>query len=120
MNLEHLLIVSLAISGIAFTITVTSIFKGFREHVSGIHEKLEELIHCPWCLSHWLFGFFLIFTQKAYVIYDLWIVDYAITGFAMITISGLCHFILLRAYEPVAKAMVARQLEKMKAQAKSE
>jgi len=105
------LLIALAISGVSFTITVTSIFKWLRELVSPIHQKLEELIHCPWCLSHWIA--FMVFLKMDLIQFcDSLLWNYFLTVFSAITVSGLSHFALLRAYEPVAKMMVERMIMK--------
>lgn len=113
MKIESLLILALCVSSASFTITTTSIFKEVRECVSNIHHKFEELIHCPWCLSHWITFVLLLMTWDWVQITNWAFVNFLLTTFAITCLSGLFHFVLLRAYEPVAKAMVARQIEKM-------
>jgi hypothetical protein len=107
--------ISLASSAISFTITTTSMFKWLRELVSPIHHKLEELIHCPWCLGHYiLLGILIIFLHKTlFLDINIWL-HLIINWFAALALMGICHYILLRAYEPVAKAMVYREIEKLK------
>jgi hypothetical protein len=112
--MEMLFILALCVSSASFTISTTSIFKEVREKISGYHHKLEELIHCPWCLSHWI-TFVILFSTWSWIgITGIGIVDFLMTTFAITCMSGIFHYVLLRAYEPVAKALVARQIEKMK------
>lgn len=113
-----LFVLALCVSSASFTISTTSIFKEVREKISSYHHKLEELIHCPWCLSHWMTFIILIMTWKWMEITGSGLIDFLLTTFAITCISGICHYVLLRAYEPVAKALVARQIEKMKNQHK--
>jgi hypothetical protein len=110
-----LLIISLAVSGISFTISVTSIFKWLRELISPLSHKVEELIHCPWCLSHYVTIFFLLFVYDKTIFLDIsfWI-HIILNWLAIICVSGLCHYVLLRAYDPVRKEMVQRQIDKLK------
>lgn len=96
--MESIVIIALAVSAITFTVTTTSIFSWVREQVSRIHPKIEELIHCPWCLSFYVT---LCWTRNVTFV------------FAIMTISGLCHYVLLRAYEPVQQASARRELEKI-------
>jgi hypothetical protein len=112
MKIESLLILALCVSSVSFTVTTTSIFKEVREWVSAIHHKLEELIHCPWCFSHWITFIVLLMIGNWIEITGWSFIDFLLNTFAITCISGLSHFVLLRAYEPVAKAMVARQIEK--------
>lgn len=112
MKIETLLILSFAISGISFTITTTSMFKWLREFISPIHHKVEELIHCPWCFSHWVTFITILIIGSNYKFTGIAWIDFFLTAFSIIGISGVIHYVLLRAYEPVAKAMLARELKK--------
>ena len=116
MKMEMLFILALCVSSASFTISTTSIFKEVREKISGYHHKFEELIHCPWCLSHWITFILLIMIGDWMTITGIGLIDFLLTTFAITCISGIGHYVLLRAYEPVAKALVARQIEKMKAE----
>jgi len=111
-----LLVLSLFLSGVSFTISITGIFKGFRELISKIHPKIEELIHCPYCLSHWIL-FILVFSMysrfEIIKIFDVYFIDLMIYLFAVISFSGIIHWILLRAYDPVIKLEAMRKMEKM-------
>lgn len=110
-----MLMISLASAAISFTITTTSIFKWLRELISPIHHKFEELIHCPWCLSHYITLTSLFFLFYDTVCFDINLLVHFILNFFFIQgVIGLIHYVLLRAYEPVAKAMVSRELKKLK------
>lgn len=105
--METIIIIALASAAISFTVTTTSIFLSFREAVSGWHNKIEELVHCPYCLGHYISAVMLLIygditNFKAFVLY--W--------FAIIAVMAVIHFVLLRAYEPVARAAMYRQQEK--------
>lgn len=111
-----LLMVALCSAAISFTITTTSMFTWFREGVAslGVH-KLEELVFCPWCFSHYV-TLTILLTSDAPVIslngYHLY--NFLFTWFAIQTMVGLLHCVLLLAYQPVAKAMLNRKLAQMK------
>jgi len=112
-----ILLLAFAVSGVTFTVSVTSIFSWLRELVSKIHPKFEELIFCPWCLSFWVTTVLLLFKNKdidLLIITNNIVVNFFITVFAVMTVSGLIHFVLLRAYEPVAKAMAQRFIDKLR------
>lgn len=114
-SLILLVMISLATAAISFTITTTSIFTWLREWVSPWHHKVEELIHCPWCLSHYISLVILacVYDKTLFLDIPTWI-HLAINWFALICLVGIYHFVLLRAYHPVAENMVRRQLTKMK------
>ena len=109
----QLLAVSSGAAAISFTITTTSMFEWLRELVSPIHHKIEELIHCPWCLGHWtVFVIMLIAKVPLIEITDWYLFNWLFTAFALMSPVGLIHYVLLRAYEPVAKAMLRRKINK--------
>jgi hypothetical protein len=113
MNTETLLLISAAVSSASFTITFTSMFKWFREWVSPWHHKIEELVHCPWCFSHWVTFLVLGIVGDWFNFSGIGFVDFLLTSFAITLFSGLGHYVILRAYEPVAKAMAARTIQKL-------
>lgn len=121
-----LVAVALCSAAISFTITVTSIFSWFRESVSTLGHKMEELVHCPWCFSHYVTLLILLssavpslpFAGSGVMIPKLY--NFCITWFTVQCIVGLLHYVLLRAYEPVAKAMAMRMQQKLRARQKSE
>lgn len=108
MNL--LIVFTAACSAISFTISTTSIFKGLRDLVSKIHPKVEELIHCPWCLNHYIALALILVTGKYLVTDQGYIIDVIVTTFAITGLSGLLHYVLLRAYEPVAREELKRKI----------
>lgn len=110
----NLIIIAFACAAVSFTITVTSIFYWLRELVSPIHNKVEELIHCPWCLNHYIVFATVALTGQTVLISGSWLVDFFITSFSIIGIGGVIHFILLRAYAPISKTMAQRQINKLK------
>lgn len=115
MKIETLLMISACVCAISFTITTTAMFKWFREPIAKIHHKLEELVFCPWCFSHWV-TFIILLSFPGIQFYQftgISFVDFFMTAFSIIAISGLGHFVLLRAYAPVASAMAVRAIQKI-------
>lgn len=114
--MERLIALSFCIAAISFTISTTSIFKWLRDLISAIHPKLEELIHCPYCLSHWITFAVMIPLVGLYqpvIISGIYLYDFIINIFAITGLCALQHFIMLRAYEPVTRAMLRKELEKL-------
>lgn len=110
-----LFLIAFGSASISFTMTYTSIFKWFRELLSKIHPKVEELVNCPWCFNHWVTIIMLFVADIDLLpLTKYTIVNFLFTLFVLTTISGLIHYVLLRAYEPVAKLAAARQLEKLR------
>lgn len=114
MKIELLLVLAACVCAVSFTITTTTMFTWFREPIAKIHPKLEELVFCPWCFSHWVTFIVLSFPQiKLYNVTGISLFDFFFTAFCIVAISGLGHFVLLRAYEPVGKVMTMRKLDKL-------
>jgi hypothetical protein len=107
-NLELIAVYALASAAISFTITTTSIFTWLRDVVISLKiQKLEELIHCPWCLSHYITVFLLLISGQYKTFVSFLILFFAVQG-----IIGLLHYVMLRAYEPVMKSELQRKLDK--------
>jgi len=112
-----LLFIAFSSASISFTISFTSIFKGFRERVSKVHPKLEELIHCPWCLNHYIVFVTLLVSGTGYIPFSSYtLLNFFFTAFVLTAISGLIHYVLLRAYKPVAEALVIREIKKLESE----
>lgn len=113
--IEYILLVALCAASISFTITTTSMFKWLREGLSPIHTKIEELMYCPYCFSHYVVLVILFCTNSvlAPVTSLVWF-NFLFTWFVIVCIVAVLHYILLRAYEPVAKAMMSREIMKLK------
>lgn len=110
-----LFLIAFGSASISFTMTYTSIFKWFRELLSKIHPKVEELVNCPWCFNHWVTIVMLFVAEIDLLpLTKYTVVNFLFTLFVLTTISGLIHYVLLRAYEPVAKLAAARHLEKLR------
>lgn len=109
-----LVMIAFATTSISFTITTTSMFKWLRELISPVHHKLEELIHCPWCLSHYIalviMGIF--YDKVLFLDINIWL-HLILNWFALLCPVGIFHFVFLRAYKPVAEAMFDREMEKL-------
>lgn len=107
------IIFGLVVGGVTFTTSVTSIMLFFRELLSKIHPKIDELVHCPWCSGFWLSLLMVIFSKNKFIEpFELDVLNIVFNAFVILSIAGLVHYVLLRSYEPVSKAMAMRHKEK--------
>ncbi len=115
-NIILIILGALCCGSISFTISVTAIFKPVREYISSKHKKLEDLIHCPWCLGHWITIIYLLISVNVNYLFisNFVFINFCITLFMMMSIEGLLHYVLLRAYEPVQKVLAQRKIDKLK------
>ena len=113
----YIILVALCAASISYTISYTSIFLGFREWISKFHHKLEELIHCPYCLCHYVILTIMFTTNdissKLVPITNNIVYDFLFTWFCIVCVTSLLHCIMLIAYRPVMKYMTDRKIAKI-------
>lgn len=104
----YILAVALCAASISYTISVTSIFEWLRnlieDHIGG---KIEELIHCPYCLGHYVV-LVIMFTTRG-LKYHLMpisgniVYDFLFTWFCIVCVLSLLHYFMNLAYKPIAE-----------------
>ena len=113
----YIILVALCAASISYTISYTSIFLGFREWISKLHHKLEELIHCPYCLCHYVILTIMFTTNdissKLVPITNNIVYNFLFTWFCIVCITSLLHCVMLIAYRPVIKYMTDRKIAKI-------
>ena len=114
----YIILVALCAASISYTISYTSIFLGFREWVSKFHHKLEELIHCPYCLCHYVILTIMFTTNdissKLVPITNNIVYNFLFTWFCIVCVTSLLHCVMLIAYRPVMQYMTDRKIAKIK------
>ena len=115
--IAYIILVALCAASISYTISYTSIFLGFREWISKFHHKLEELIHCPYCLCHYVILTIMFTTNdissKLVPITNNIIYNFLFTWFCIVCITSLLHCVMLIAYRPIMKYMTDRKIAKI-------
>ena len=113
----YIILVALCAASISYTISYTSIFLGFREWISKFHHKLEELIHCPYCLCHYVILTIMFTTNdissKLVPIADNIVYNFLFTWFCIVCVTSLLHCVMLIAYRPVMQYMTDRKIAKI-------
>lgn len=104
----YILTVALCAASISYTISVTSIFEWLRNLIEDyIGGKIEELIHCPYCLGHYVV-LVIMFTTKG-LRYHLMpisgniVYDFLFTWFCIVCVLSLLHYFMNLAYKPIAE-----------------
>lgn len=114
---SYIIFVALCAASISYTICYTSIFRAFREWISEFHEKLEELVHCPYCFCHYVILVIMLLTNdlsnKLIPVFKWGIFNFLFTWFTIVCITSLLHCIMLIAYKPVIDYVTHRKLEKL-------
>lgn len=107
-----LIIIAFTVASITFTITMTSIFESVRDSISKVHPKLDELIHCPYCLGHYISFLLILYTGFRIPIFNIYFLDCIMTVFPIMALVAILHKPILMAYEPVAKMKLLKERQK--------
>lgn len=116
---SYILAVALCAASISYTISTTNIFQWLRnlitDHIGG---KIEELIHCPYCLGHYVILVIMLTTKsvRSYLvpITGYLVYDFLFTWFCIVCVLSLIHYFMNLAYKPIAEKEGIR--EKLKEQ----
>lgn len=116
-----LIYVALCCGSISFTLTTTSMFKSWREWMSKFHPKLDELVHCPWCLGHWITGIIIVLIDLDphghIILLDMFTnrgMNLLFTIFVVVGIQAPFYYIVLRAFEPVGRYLAQRKIDELR------
>lgn len=83
-NIYEMMLIGFAIASVSMTITKSNVMESFRIKVSKLGRWMRELIHCPYCLSHWL-----AFAIVGYKFGLLPLERFLLMSFGVITIASL-------------------------------
>ena len=117
-NIIYILAIALCSASISYTISMAGIFKWLREWIDEVlPEKISELVHCPYCLAHYIILCIMLTTHinsylipiSSYVLYN-----FLFTWFVIVCLVSLLHFVMVRTYAPVAILETYRLTKKNK------
>lgn len=89
MDFYEIIILSLAVAAASITITKSNAMHWFRGLVSKLGYWAEELIHCPYCLSHSLAALGVVLWFKG-----SW-GAMILTGLAVVTLASLASLVII-------------------------
>jgi hypothetical protein len=85
-----IVLVALSVSAMSMTIAESGLFKYLRDVLNDV-PFLDKLVHCPYCLSHWLAFVFVIHISDCFMI---WIINsFAVVTLASISSIGISFFL---------------------------
>jgi len=94
-----LVALALAISSASVTITLSGIFASWREWIDDRSDFFGDLVHCPYCTSHWLsFGAVAVY-QPRLVESSIWPLDYAVSAFILVALASFSAAVVIRAFK---------------------
>jgi len=86
-------ILAMAVSALSMTVSKSNAMYWFRSLLSKGGSLLSELVHCPYCLSHW-FAFSLVATLYGPTFPTLILVTLAIVALSSLASFGITYFFL--------------------------
>ena len=91
--LFEMLLIGLAVASITMTISKSNVMGYLRTQVSKLGRWAEELIHCPYCLSHW-FAFGVVWWRLGLIPLGRFI----LVSFGVVTIASLASLGIARLF----------------------
>lgn len=96
-NLFQVFVLSLVVATVSMTLSKAKIFKSLREFLEKKSQWLGELIHCPYCTSHWVALFFVVLYRPV-IIKGIPVFDYIVTVFVVVCLASFWSFIICHAF----------------------
>jgi len=96
-----LVVLGIATGAISMVVSRSTIFNAFHDWLEKRSVFLEDLLSCPWCLSHWIALVFTIIYHP--LIVTSWFVplDYFVTLMVMTVVAAITARIIYSAYKPI-------------------
>ena len=87
-SLVTVVFLAMAVASVSMTLTKSKVFGTLRERIDERSEFFGELIHCPYCTSHYVsLGAVLLF-QPVVATSGFHVIDLLASAFAMVTASS--------------------------------
>jgi len=97
----NLIFLGIATGAISMVVSRSTLLNAFHAWVEKRSLRLEEMLSCPWCLSHWIALVFTIIYHP--LIVTSWFVplDYFVTLMVMTVVAAITARIIYSAYKPI-------------------
>jgi len=109
------LAISLAVATASMTLTKAKIFDSLRQGVAHRSPWLGELIHCPYCASHWISLALVAAYRPCLTAHGIVVLDYAVSTLVVVAAAALWSWCLcgaLRAMDSLGGATADRSPSK--------
>ena len=101
----RLLVLALATSAISVTVTRSGVFLGLRNFVADRSKWLGDLMHCPYCMSHWV-SLVLMWWYGLRILPETnWLVDLLVSALAVVAIASFFTLLVMLSYKYAALAV---------------
>lgn len=96
-----LLFLGIATGAISMVVSRSTLFNALHAWIEKRSVFLEDLLSCPWCLSHWMSLIFTIIYHPLVVTSWFRPLDYLVTLMVMTVISAVTARIIYSSYKPI-------------------
>lgn len=80
---------SLVVSTTSVTLSKAKLFLGLREALSRCSRWLGALIHCPYCVSHWVSLLLVVVYRPCLAHCGICVIDYGVSVFAIVAVATI-------------------------------
>lgn len=100
----RLLVLALATSAISVTITRSGLFHGLRSFADRRSRWFGELMHCPYCMSHWVSLVLMWWYGLRILPGTFWLIDLLISALAVVATASFFTLLVMLSYKKAALA----------------
>lgn len=105
-TLFQLVFLGIATGAISMVVSRSTLLNAFHAWVEKRSARLEEMLSCPWCLSHWVALIFTIIYHPLVIAHQPtnWLllpVDYLVNVMVMAFIAAIASRIIHSSYKPI-------------------
>lgn len=93
MTFGEIILLALAVASTSVTISKSNALEWLRNQVSKLGRWPEELIHCPYCLSHWIAVAGVLLMSPA-TLFQIFLNSMAVVTLASFASIGIIYYFL--------------------------
>lgn len=97
-NIYILLIIALATSSISMTISKATIFEATRDWIKTKNAWISDLVHCPYCTSHWVGFAFVVYIQPE-ILPQKTLLNIVLSTFVVVTLSSVFSGLIFKSID---------------------
>jgi hypothetical protein len=97
-----MIVVAMAVATISMTLSKGKVFIGLREWIDNRSDFFGDLIHCPYCTSHWVAFFACLVFQPILITSGIWIFDIILSAFAVTMMASVFSGLIFSSYKQMA------------------
>ena len=88
---------SVACGAASLVVAKGRVFNGMHEWLAPRFPRLQEMLSCPWCLSHWV-SLALVVAYRPLAVTGVPVLDYIVAAFVMVALASVAARLIFWAY----------------------